>query len=52
MFLWRNKKDISIFGMKKALYLLLCRAMGGKRKDEDMGGKRKDEDEEKQTVKI
>ena len=24
MFSWRNKKDISIFWMKKALYLLLC----------------------------
>ena len=24
MFSWRNKKDISIFSMKKALYLLLC----------------------------
>ena len=24
MFLLRNKKDISIFGMKKAPYLLLC----------------------------
>ena len=26
MFLWRNKKDISIFLMKKAPYLLLCKA--------------------------
>ena len=25
MFSWRNKKDISIFRMKKAPYLLLCR---------------------------
>ena len=24
MFLWRNKKDISIFRMKKTPYLLLC----------------------------
>ena len=24
MFSWRNKKDISIFSMKKAPYLLLC----------------------------
>ena len=32
MFSWRNKKDISIFRMKKAPYLLLCNIICAMRK--------------------